>query len=895
MSYVGSTATSTRSGTDTPLSSAHSVADEHEVKPGEQGGDDKESVVVRTGPLSLGQARFYLPSLYLEDKSPFNCTTSYQITGTVNIDRLVEALKQVVQRHEILRTVFSMDKATGQGVQSVLGKSSSFAPQVFKLSATTSELEQVVEAEFSKMHRHVFDLAAGDTLRATILTSPTGDKHVVIFGYHHIVMDGVSWQSFLADLADCYKNSNSLLLHTAVAETVPAGTQYLDFAAKQAANLTPVLSQAFQERINYWKAEFPNGVPPAMPVLPFARTRTRKLVTEYKTRVVVTHVDADTVARIRKVAQTLRVTSFHFWLGVFQAMLARLLLEQDEHEHEQEQAGILPRDLCIGIVDANRSDQAFAKTIGYLLEVLPVKFSIDMAQKFTSLLQHVRTKAYGALAHSGVPIEEIVRACSSTGTGTGTGPGTTPFFQVAFNYRMGATKAPNLVSDDKDDASSAKMDLLDYADATTPFDLSVSLDEKDDGSAMVTFAMLDYLYDGAAADALVNTYKHMLDVLSRQPSTLVGDVPLYSAAMTQEAVSAGTGAPLPQTEETTVSRRISRWIDTDPHAVAVKESSGLDRTYLEISRRANVIAAALERSAGSGSGGIGPGSLICVLTEPCADTVSCILAILRLGAAYVPLDVRNADERLADVLDESGAQLVVFHTATRDRATRLPRTRQNVRYLNLSILVDDDDDDDKMTPTAKLLPSTDRSRPEDTAFVLYTSGSTGKPKGIALTNANMAAQNASVTKHLGIGREVVLQQSGLGFDASLCQIFMCLCSGGTLVMGDNKNQDPAELAALVDKQGVTFTICMMSEMAAMLRHGGEILKRCKSWRLAMCAGEAFPPQLAGDFAALDLAGLKVVNAYGPTEGTIMATIEVVAYREMAASKEDRVLIGQVRE
>jgi len=397
--------------------------------------------------------------------------------------------------------------------------------------------------------------------------------------------------------------------------------------------------------------------------------------------------------------------------------------------------------------------------------------------------------------------------------------------------------------------------------------------------------MLDYLYDSAAADALVATYKHMLDVLSQQPSTLVGDVPLYSTAMAQEAISAGTGVSLTQTEETTVSRRITHWVSKDPHAIAVKDSSGVSRTYLEISKRADVIAAALERSAGSE--GIGPGSLVCVLTEPCTDTVSCILAILRLGAAYVPLDVRNADERLADVLDESGAQLVVFHTATRDRATQLPRTRQSVRYLNLSIL------DDNEAPI-KLSPSVDRSRPEDTAFVLYTSGSTGKPKGIALTNNNMAVQNASVTSHLNISREVVLQQSGLGFDASLCQIFMCLCNGGTLVMGDNKNQDPAELASLVEGEGITFTICMMSEMAAMLRHGGGTLRRCKRWRLAMCAGEAFSLQLARDFAALDLPDLQIVNAYGPTEGTIMATIEPVAYREMAASKDDRVLIGQVR-
>ncbi|KAJ1326017.1 hybrid polyketide synthase [Microdochium nivale] len=878
MSYIGSAATSTRSGTDTPLSSAQSDADVQDVKLRRRT-ETEEHIVFRSGPLSLGQARFYLPSLYLEDKSPFNCTTSYQINGPVDIDRLVAALRQVVQRHEILRTSFTTDKTTGKGIQLVLQTSGTFEPRVLKLLPTAEKAQ--IEAEFAKMHRHVFDLETGDTLRATILTNSSGNKDVLIFGYHHIVMDGVSWQSFLADVADCYKNTGTPTLLAAI----PPGTQYLDFAAKQTTSLTPVLSQAYQERLNYWKSEFPSGIPQPMPLLPFATTRIRKQVTEYKTRTVVTYVDAEIVGRIRKVAQTLRVTSFHFWLGTFQAMLARLLQQGDDAGHDEgDHAG--QWDLCIGIVDANRSDQTFAKTIGYLLEILPVRFSVDMAQKFTNLLQSVRTKAYGALAQSGVPFEEIVRACSSGSSNNSSGaaePRSTPFFQVVFNYRMGATKAPSLVNDSR---SAAQMELLNYEDATTPFDMSVSLDEKDDGSAMVTFAMLDYLYDSTAADTLVTTYKHMLDQLSRQPSLPVGEVSLFSPAKVQEAVAAGMGSSLPPMTETTVSRRIARWIERDPHAAAVKSSSGVTRTYLEISRRADVIAAALDRSAGSG--GIRPGSLVCVLTEPCADTISSILAIMRLGAAYVPLDVRNADERLADVLEESGALLFLFHTATKDRAKKLLWAKQEVRCLNMSILENDNTSDG----TGMQVLSKDRSKPEQTAFVMYTSGSTGKPKGIALTNRNMALQNASITSRLSIGREIVLQQSGLGFDASLCQIFMCLCNGGTLVMGDNRNMDPAELTALMERESVTVTLCMISEMAAMLRHGQESLKRCTSWRLAMCGGEAFTLQLAADFAALDLPELHVVNAYGPTEGTIIATIEDVAYREVAADGQaGRVPIG----
>lgn len=187
----------------------------------------------------------------------------------------------------------------------------------------------------------------------------------------------------------------------------------------------------------------------------------------------------------------------------------------------------------------------------------------------------------------------------------------------------------------------------------------------------------------------------------------------------------------------------------------------------------------------------------------------------------------------------------------------------------------------------------DISKPGDVAFILYTSGSTGKPKGIALTNINIALQIASVYESLPFGPDIVaLQQSGLGFDAAIFQLLIALCNGGRVVVGDNRG-DPAELAQLIVDEKVTFTLGIVSEVLALLRYGHEQLKRASSWRIALVGGEQFKPQLAAQFASLQLPELRLFNAYGPTEASIMASIGEVAYTDPSVAEKAQVSIGKV--
>ncbi|KAL8909684.1 MAG: hypothetical protein Q9171_004929 [Xanthocarpia ochracea] len=778
---------------------------------------------IRTELLSLGQSRLYFLSQYLDNDTVLNCTVSYAISGKLHVSKLRKALEAVIERHETLRTVFSTKEHDGKPLQGVFDKSN------FNLKAISGNSDGTdAKREFQQIQKYHYNLETGDTFIATVL-SHNADSHTIIFGYHHIIMDGVSWQILQRDLAEYYNDPNSLSSPT----FQPA--QYIDFTLKQQRDLS---DGAFDERIKYFQNEFREQIDP-LPLFPFAKVSTRKSLKQYAVRDVVTHVSAEVMSALKKTSQASRTTSFHFFLSAFQVLLHRLL------DTEQ---------MCIGMVDANRSDQSFSNTIGFFLETIPLLFRVNSEQKFGDVLQTTRTKAYAALAQTGVPTEEILRACNVAASTT-----ETPLFQVVFNYRMGASRTSPMQGVD--------MKFLEYADAKNPFDLVVSVDELDNGTAMLTFSLQDYLYDQEGAELLANTYTHLLKVLSKDIACSVGSISMFDNASTQQAVILGTGPKVEFVTHSThtLSKIVDTWIGKDQEALAVKDINGNTKTYIQLSERAIAISAALLRS------GTAASCPICVLLDPSVDTIATILAIVRVGAAYVPLDIRSTNERLGDILEESGSTILIYHAATAHRARELHKLAESTRGIRLITLA--------TVPQKTVQRVEDVSTSDGLAMILYTSGSTGKAKGIPLTNTNILATILGSSGRLSLNREVVLQQSGQGFDAAIYQIFIALANGGTLIMGDNRDH-PAELAALMVRESVTCSVFIVSEMQSILKYGYKELCKCSSWRIAIVAGEAFTTNLLHQFRSLNRQDLRIINAYGPTEASICSSMHEVSYSDL---------------
>ena len=750
--------------------------------------------------MSYGQARMWFPHVMLEDKTAYNCVSAYRLRGALDIPRFEQALHLLMRKHQVFRTWFFVDQTSGEPLQAVTR-----SPKFSMRKVENANDESDVNNERDMIANHVFDLEHGDVFAASLLVH--GPEYgTVILGYHHIILDGVSWQLFLQDLERVYM---------APGKIIPNTTDFIDFSVAQYNDLG---SPSMLKRREFWKKMFEDGLPPEMPLFPFAKANSRMPLERYEVSEHFVELDRSLVARIKAISADNKATSFHFYLTVFQLMLHQILKSED---------------VCIGITDANRNSADYMNTVGLLLDTLPLRLrQSTRSQKFQEQLQSTRNVVYAALGQSGVPLDVILRDIGAQST-----PTKPPLFQMLVNYRMGAIKQKTL--------GDLQLDFLSYEDARHPFDLILTIDE-DEGRGGLTLSAQDYLYDKNGINIILQTFIHLLEEFVSSPEANTREISIFSPDLVNEALQLGRG-PTPQDSwnQETLLHRFDEMVQRYPNSTAVRGDSKT-WTYEQLSDLVARFGDSLIKQ------GVTKGVAVAVFCERSANMIACLLAILKVGAIYVPCDTRNSDDRLSTIINEAGVQFFVCDqiTAPRVSSLGLDRTHQPPKLLNVSLMA---------SQQAKSIEN--HASRHDLAFIMFTSGSTGKPKGIKLTHGNFAAHVAAATTRMGLGREVILQQSALGYDASLAQIFYALANGGSLVISSNRAEID-ELASVMRRESVTFTLMSPSEYTVLLEYGRESLAHCRDWRVAMCGGEAFLPRLKESFRDLNLQGLQVFNAYG---------------------------------
>ncbi|PQE13487.1 hypothetical protein CJF32_00005378 [Rutstroemia sp. NJR-2017a WRK4] len=767
---------------------------------------------IKSEQISFAQSRFWFLRLLLEDQTTFNVTFYYKVLGDLRINDLERAFRMVGQRHEGLRTCFVADDIEADLANQGVLKESSLKLERKKISS----VEEVAK-EYETLKNHIFDLESGVLMRAVLLTlSPT--EHYLLFNYHHILMDGVSYQVFISDLEKAYKRQS-------------LGAQPRQFPEFSRAQRSAFENGDMADELKFWQGVFPDP-PPILPLLPMAHTSTRAPMKTFNVNQTEYRLDPELAARVKQAAKAQRSTTFHFYLAVFKVMLFRL-------------GGI--DDLTIGIADANRNDDDVMGTIGLFLNLLTLRFKHEPNQKFADAIVEARMKTYGALEHSRLPFDVLLKELKVPRSSS-----YSPIFQAFFDYRQGAQE--------KQAFGNCEFEVETVHPGRTAYDITLDVTDSAANSTLVMFRTQTSLYDQAATDLLMKTYTHLLEVFSRDVSLQVEQPPLFSDDQLNHALGLGKGPDMQSDWPETLPHRIDQIAQANSDTTAIKDGLGRVLSYRDMINRVEAIAEALLNN------GVAPGSRVLVFQQATSDWPCSLLAIMRVGAVYVPLDLRNPLERLAGIAGDCQPSAILADGSTFADASMLDVPEAKI--INISLV-----------PEEASIPIPNSALPDSPAAILYTSGSTGKPKGIMIKHSGLRNEMEGYTKTWNLGAERVLQQSAFTFNHSSDQMFTGLVNGGMVYMVPwSKRGDPLQITKLILEQDITYTKATPSEYLLWLQYGLPNLQQTSSWRFAFGGGEQLQSKVTEEFAALNLPQLRFFNSYGPAEITISSTKMEIPYR-----------------
>ncbi|MBE1530655.1 non-ribosomal peptide synthetase [Actinomadura algeriensis] len=787
-------------------------------------------------PPSFAQRRLLFLERLEGRGATYNAPIVLRLTGELDHGALAAAFRDVLARHEALRTVFPVED--GRAYQRVLDVGE-VPRQPLPEAVETAGLDAAV----AEAAAHAFDLAAEPPVRARLFALGAAE-HVLVLVVHHITGDGWSMGPLARDLSTAY----GARARGRAPEWEPLPVQYADYTLWQRELLgddgDPAALPAVQ--LAYWRDALA-GAPEELD-LPFDRPRPD--VASHRGHDVPIDVPADLHARLARLARDEGVTMFM----LLHAALAVLLSRSG--------AGT---DVPIGSAVAGRTDEALDDLVGCFVNSLVIRTDLSGDPAFTEVLARVRETTLGAFANQDVPFERLVEELAPARSGA-----RNPLFQVVLTMQ-------NTADVFGDGAGPLDLPGLDVAPVPgarpgVKFDLDVLVDETFDersrpaGLTGVVTAAAD-LFDAGSARLLVERLRRVLWTVVEEPGVRLSDVDLMDADERARVLfewnDTGGGAP-----GETVPELFWAQAARTPDAVAVVRD-GAAVSYAQLRARAERVAG---RLAGSG---IGPESVVGLCLPPGPAMIAAILGVWRAGAAYLPLDPGQPVERTAFMLADSRAALLV---ATDDLVDDLPAGRTPIVSM-------DDLPADAPPPPAAARPGAAHA---GLAYVIYTSGSTGNPKGVAVTHGSLARYVAAARGRLGFGgagaRYALLQPQVT--DLGNTTVFCSLATGGELhVLDPDTVLDPAAVSAYLAGHRIDHLKAVPSHLAALSAGAGTaaVLPR----RSLVLGGEAAPPGWLRGLLA-EAGDREVHNHYGPTETTIGVTTTRLTGRDV---EDGRVPIG----
>ncbi|WP_420891201.1 amino acid adenylation domain-containing protein [Mycobacterium riyadhense] len=758
-------------------------------------------------PLSFAQSRLWFLD-QLQGPSPmYNMAGVLRLRGRLDGDALGWAMADVVGRHESLRTVFvAVDGVASQVVLPV-----GWADFGWCIVDATGWSQSRLQAAVAEQVCYAFDLAAQIPVRARLFRVGA-DEYVLTVVVHHIAADGWSLGPLTADLAVAYASRCA----GRAPGWAPLPVQYVDYTLWQRANLGELADgdSGVGAQLAYWVKELAGlaqrlELPTDRPYPPVADHRGASVTLQWP---------AGLQQQVTRVAREHNATSFMVIQAALVALLSTLAATSD---------------VAVGFAVAGRNDPALEQLVGFFVNTLVLRVHVDAQASFAELLAQVRARSLAALEHQDVPFEVLVERLNPVRSLTHH-----PLIQVLLAWQnfagrhadpaAGLTLGEVEVTPVAVDTQSARMDLTlslaeRFTEAGEPAGIGGVVEFRTD------------VFDAASIEALVSRWQRVLMAMTADPARRLCSIDLLDEAERARLDRIGNRAVLRAPAPTAVSvpELFAAQVDDHPHAPALVDQHR-SYSYRELDEASNRLAHLLV------SHHIGAGDVVGLLVERCAQAIIAILAVLKTGAAYLPIDPAHPQPRIDFMLTDAAPAAVLTTTALADRLTGHP-----TKTIDLN------------DPAITTQPSTGlpTPTPDTTAYIIYTSGTTGNPKGVAINHHNITQLFTAPASFAPSPGQTVSQWHSYAFDVSVWEIWNALLLGGRLVViPEAMTRSPAELHDLLVREHVDVLAQTPSAASGLSPEGLE------STTLVV-AGEACPAELVDQWAP----GRVMINAYGPTE------------------------------
>ncbi|MEM7581386.1 MAG: amino acid adenylation domain-containing protein, partial [Cyanobacteria bacterium P01_A01_bin.80] len=770
-------------------------------------------------PLSFGQQAIWFIYQIDPQSVAYNIFITVKIKAPVNVPVFVKTWNRIFERHSILRTTYTTN-SQDQPIQQICDKQELSLEVIDAQGWSEDELKERILTETDRP----FNLEKDSVLRINLFTQ-SAKEHVLLLTMHHIAGDMWSFDLLLSEFQNLYTteikavNLEQIEIVKDSSIQYPSYGDFVDWQSKVLSN------SRGQKALQYWQKQLAGD----LPILSLPTDKIRPIIQTYQGESYLVKLDEALIQKLKNLALISGTTLYKLLLTAFYIQIYR-------YTHQT--------DILVGSPMRGRGRGDFKKIIGYFVNLLPLRISLSGNATFTDLLSQVNKTIRNAQKYQDYPFSLLVEKFAPQRD-----PGVAPLCQVGFTWQRHGWYEPNRNSSYSQNKAFQMQPYLLGHQRGADRDLNLMVMEAED-VLQLCWQYNTSLFNPDTITRAAGHFVKLLEGIVANPQQTVAELPLLTQVEYEQLLTQWNDTATEYPQDKCIHQLFSQQVEKTPLAVAVVfEDQQL--TYQQLNQKANQLAHHLKTL------GVEPGLLVGICVEPSLEMVVGLLGILKAGGAYVPLDPNYPKQRLADILADTSAPIVVTKVSV---LASLPESQAKVLCI---------DRDWETIAQQSLDNPAQIVNSSHLAYTIFTSGSTGKPKGAGVFHRGLTNLLWWYITEFNLPElERVLLTTSLSFDLTQKNIYAPLISGGTLHILPAGVYDPQKIIQQIDNHAIAWVNCTPSMFYTLLDTlGKDSFSKLSSLRYVFLGGEPIQVSILRDWLKAPECNATIVNTYGPTECT----------------------------